>query len=107
MTENENLIKNEQQAIEAIKSNMPTSGYYMLRQSLEMAIKALEKQTPKKIVRKIMKKDLRIGRITFKAGTTTYWCPECEKAVSGSCKYCPNCGQKLYRRNESGNTKNG
>ena len=42
MKENESLIKDENEAIEAIKSNMPTSGYYMLRQSLEMAIKALE-----------------------------------------------------------------
>ncbi len=39
MKENESLIKDENEAIEAIKSNMPTSGYYMLRQSLEMAIK--------------------------------------------------------------------
>lgn len=38
----EKLIRNEQEAIETIKSNMPTSGYYMLRESLEMAIKALE-----------------------------------------------------------------
>lgn len=42
MTENQNLIRNEQEAIEAIKRNMPNSGYYMLRESLEMAIKALE-----------------------------------------------------------------
>lgn len=42
MKENESLIKDENEAIEAIKSNMPTSGYYMLRQSLEMAIKALK-----------------------------------------------------------------
>lgn len=38
----EKLIENETQAIEAIKSNMPTSGYYMLREALDMAIKALE-----------------------------------------------------------------
>lgn len=38
----EKLIRNENEAIEAIKANMPTSGYQMLRESLDMAIKALE-----------------------------------------------------------------
>ena len=38
----EKLIRNENEAIEAIKANMPTRGYQMLRESLEMAIKALE-----------------------------------------------------------------
>lgn len=38
----EELIRTEQEAIEAIKCNMPTSGYYMLREALEIAIKALE-----------------------------------------------------------------
>lgn len=38
----ERLIKDEREAIETIRSNMPTSGYYMLRESLEMAIQALE-----------------------------------------------------------------
>lgn len=32
----------ENKAIEVIKSNMPTSGYYMLRESLDIAIKALD-----------------------------------------------------------------
>ena len=38
----EKFIKNENEAIETIKSNMPTSGYYMLREALDMAISALE-----------------------------------------------------------------
>lgn len=38
----EKLIRNENEAIEAIKSNIPTSGYYMLREALDMAISALE-----------------------------------------------------------------
>lgn len=42
MTENEVLIKTPEEAIETIKSNMPTSGYQMLRESLEMAITALK-----------------------------------------------------------------
>ena len=42
MTENQVLIKTPEEAIETIKSNMPTSGYQMLRESLEMAIIALK-----------------------------------------------------------------
>lgn len=42
MTENEKLIKNENDAIETINANMPKHGYEMLRESLEMAIKSLE-----------------------------------------------------------------
>ena len=42
MTENEVLIKTPEEAIETIKSNMPTSGYHMLRESLDMAIIALK-----------------------------------------------------------------
>ena len=42
MTENQVLIKTPEEAIETIKSNMPTSGYQMLRESLDMAISALK-----------------------------------------------------------------
>lgn len=42
------LIETPKEAIETIKSNMPTSGYQMLRESLDMAIESLEKQIPKK-----------------------------------------------------------
>ena len=42
MTENEVLIKTPEEAIETIKSNMPISGYQMLRESLDMAITALK-----------------------------------------------------------------
>ena len=42
ITMTEKLIRNENEAIEAIKENMPTSGYQMLRESLDIAIKALE-----------------------------------------------------------------
>lgn len=41
MTE-ETIIKTPEEAIETIKSNMPTSGYQMLRESLDMAIEALK-----------------------------------------------------------------
>ena len=48
MKESDKLIRNEAEAIECLKSNKPTSGYVMLQESIDMAIKALEKQIPKK-----------------------------------------------------------
>lgn len=41
--------KKVREAIEVIKANYPTSGYYMLRESLDIAIEALEKQLLKKV----------------------------------------------------------
>lgn len=43
MKENEKLIRNEEEAIECLKSNKPTSGYVMLQESIDMAIQALKK----------------------------------------------------------------
>lgn len=42
MTENEKLVRDETEAIECLKSNKPTSGYLMLQESIDRAIKALE-----------------------------------------------------------------
>ena len=42
MTENEKLIKSYADAIDCLKKNKPTSVYYMLQESVDMAIKALE-----------------------------------------------------------------
>ena len=38
----EKLIKSYADAIDCLKKNKPTSGYYMLQESIDMAIKALE-----------------------------------------------------------------
>lgn len=37
------LVNTNKEAIEVIKSNYPTSGYEMLKEALDMAIKALER----------------------------------------------------------------
>lgn len=84
MTENDKLIRNEAEAIECLKSNKPTSGYVMLQESIDMAIKALEKQIPKKPTDRCMYKE----------------CPACGEVEIEFCKYCPICGQKLDWRNE-------
>ena len=81
------------EAIEIIKSNYPTSGYYMLCEALDIAIEALEKQLPK--------------RPNFSGdgyapdGTFVYdmWeCPCCGEEYEvdyDEYDYCPNCGQRL------------
>ena len=100
ITMTEKLIRNENEAIEAIKANMPTSGYQMLRESLDMAIKALEeihqyreigtveecreareKQKPKKIIRIV-------GRYPYK-------CPTCNGKLEIGYRHCIICGQLL------------
>ena len=43
----EKLIKTPQEAIECIKSNYPTSWYEMIKEALDMAITALEKEVDK------------------------------------------------------------
>ena len=81
--------KKIREAIEVIKANYPTSGYYMLRESLDIAIEALEKQLPKKV-------ENRNGRAS---------CPGCKKLFGNMAdikmlRYwdfdcCNHCGQRL------------
>lgn len=80
--------KKVREAIETIKSNYPTSGYYMLCEALDTAIEALEKQLSKKV--DIM--DYPLGDINFR-------CPVCKSEYICEKEhehfYCPTCGQKL------------
>ena len=111
MTENEVLIKTPEEAIETIKSNMPTSGYQMLRESLDMAIKALkevqqyreigtveecreavDKQKPKELV---YESDpvFSNGFSHFRMGR----CPMCDRYYNSNdeVNYCSKCGQAI------------
>lgn len=88
MEESDKLIRNEAEAIECLKSNKPTSGYVMLQESIDVAIKALEKQIPKKPT-----------EINDECGY--FECPTCgdliyaEGARFKEHKYCLSCGRKL------------
>lgn len=110
MKQNEKIIRNEQEAIEAIKSNMPTSGYYMLRESLEMAIKALEEVQEYRKLGTVEEVREAVGKDTAKKVIIKPWepckCPTCDKELSESVgdgyykhyyylKRCPECGQRL------------
>lgn len=79
--------KKVREAIETIKSNYPTSGYYMLCEALDIAIEALEKQLPKK------PKQADEQRIRY---CTTHVCPGCGKEFTGMVsEYCYHCGQRI------------
>ena len=88
----------EIEAIKAIKSNRPTSGYIILNEALGMAINALEKQIPKKLIRRRatdddVENELR-DFITRKGEICR--CPACGDCIAiYELKYCMECGQKL------------
>ena len=119
MTENEVLIKTPEEAIETIKSNMPTSGYQMLRESLDMAIialkeiqqyreigtveecrEAVDKQKPKAPKDSLKIKPVIDGNGAYvDADMTVYLlCPNCGEmiGIDESCdKFCRECGQAI------------
>ena len=89
----ENLIRNEREAIECITKNRPSSGYDMLKEALDMAVVALEKQIPKKpdVEGDGYDKD---GNMIY----DTWLCPCCGSRYEveyDDYNYCPECGQKL------------
>ena len=91
MTESKAIMKfKERLAIDDYKEQIPE--YY---EAMELAIKALEKQIPKQIVTKVQAEDLKVGHVTFKAGTKTYYCPACNNAITLASSYCGWCGQAV------------
>ena len=91
MTDSEAIEQfKERLAIPDYKEHIPE--YY---EAMELAIKALEKQIAKQIVTKVQAEDLKVGHVTFKAGTKTYYCPACNNAITLASSYCGWCGQAL------------
>lgn len=84
------------EAIEAIKANYPPENYSLLREALDLAIKVLEKNTPKK--------PILLTHLPLIQSGWKYGCPSCKLAVGVNSysfdytdedEYCPSCGQKL------------
>lgn len=111
MTENEVLIKTPEEAIETIKSNMPTSGYQMLRESLDMAIIALKEiqqyreigtvEECREAVEKQKPKTPDYEGDGYADGYMVYdtWiCPNCGKQYEvdyDDYDHCPKCGRAI------------
>lgn len=77
---------NEQEAIKSMENlNLVLSITDSERESVNMAIKALEKQIPKKVLlcRNMMTKE------------NVFVCPSCNRIVESTNFHCWNCGQKL------------
>ena len=108
MTENEKLVRDETEAIECLKSNKPTSGYLMLQESIDMAIKALEEiQKYRKIgtveecraamEKQTAKKPMHVTNSYFgyqKHKEQVGYCPDCGHQVEEPYG-CPNCLRKI------------
>lgn len=112
MTESEKLIKSYADAIDCLKKNKPTSGSYMLQESVDMAINALEEIQKYRAIGTVEECREAVEKQTAKKPTLidykkyenfvdnadflqdAYWCPNCKRVVrSGS--FCRDCGQKL------------
>lgn len=97
MTNQEKLVNTQEEAIECIKKNRPTSGYQMLNEALDMAVDALERWEP-----------IEPEKISCDDGLTIrYFCPTCKRYLGQKGKhsvilfnketFCQNtyCGQAL------------
>lgn len=64
-------------------------------EALEMAKRAIEFRTAKKVERIVSDEDVKLGAMTMKAGTKVFKCTNCNSYVSPSHKFCTECGQAL------------
>lgn len=105
------LIRNEAEAIDCLKKNRPSSGFYMLQESVDMAIQALEEIQQYRVIgtmeelRELKEKGTAKAPYLFGDGyfngvpvCDEYNCPNCDESYEvdfDHYDYCPNCGQKL------------
>lgn len=100
----EKLIRNENEAIECLKKNKPTSGYYMLQESVDMAIQALEENqqyhaigTVEELQALKEKAEPKKPILIKRSFTQFYVCPHCStnehyEKLFAKVRHCERCG---------------
>lgn len=100
MTDCEKLIKSYEDAIDCLKKNKPTSGFYMLQESVDMAIKALEEIQQYHAIGTVEECRAAVEKqIPFKPRTTRLIigigrCKCGAEFLNDGTNYCGNCSQK-------------
>lgn len=85
----------ESEAIEVIEKNRPTSGYVMLNEALDVAIKAIRKQIPKKPIFDFNSLD-NLSRFHCTCGNIIWVHHDIGTMDNNDApNYCSNCGRKL------------
>jgi rubrerythrin len=79
------------EAIETIQANYPDERYTMLREALDIAIEALEKQESFEPVEMIDD----FYPIGDPLRTIGWRCGKCGERIAGYDNYCPNCGKAV------------
>lgn len=94
---------NNQEAIQRIKEHIAIHKYreshaIHIVEALEMAISALEKQIPKRVIAE--GNAYADGAMVY----DTFYCPSCDHCMEEDelQDYCPNCGQKFIGRTSDG-----
>ena len=95
-------MNKQEKALEILKGlELTTGNSNILKEPLQLAISALEKQIPKLPEEKIL-----IRQDNYNDGTNIprydWWCSNCHSETMGTnlIYYCPTCGQSIDWRNE-------
>lgn len=109
MMQDEKLVKSYEDAIDCLNKNKPTSGYYMLQESVDMATKALEEvqqyrqigtvEECREAVGKMRPKEPWKDRENNLRSCDYEWkCPICGHIVGDDedTYFCKHCGQKVW-----------
>lgn len=68
---------------------------YYITNALNLAVEALNKQTPQKAISFEATSEIKIGAGTWGVGTTVYKCPCCDSFITRSSDFCSKCGKAI------------
>ena len=100
------LIRNEAEAIDCLKKNRPSSGFYMLQESVDMAFKALSEIQQYRAIGTVsdfreLKEKATAKKVQYDEYGRDEGYPHCSRCSDSlindfvNVNYCPCCGQRL------------